>query len=198
MTLAERKKYYEDEINHFRTLTTTTQIDNIEYKEKIKRVLLNSKDLLYALNNTELEEKNATAADYYGVNILPYIIDPNTRHIDRSTIMYDTIHTTYAAYNPDAIKIQYIRFLIIVPPAEAIDTLTGIPRHDLIGSVIADMFAGTNIFGCQCKQIDDKGGSTDSMFISRDMWFEIHAPNNRVRDGMFTQNTVRSKYPGKV
>ena len=111
--------------------------------------------------------------------------------------MYDTIHTTYAAYNPDAIKIQYLRFLILVPPAEAIDTLTGIPRHDLIGSIIADMFAGTNIFGCQCRQIDDKGGSTDSMFVSRDMWFEIHAPNNRIRDGKFYQNIVRTDYPGK-
>lgn len=197
MTLAERKIFYKDEIERLRQFTQVTQHENINYKEKIKHVLLNSKELLYALNNTEFEEKNATAADYFGVNILPYILDPSTRHIDRSTIMYDTIHSTYAAYNPDAIKIQYLRFLILVPPAEAIDTLTGIPRHDLIGSIIADMFAGTNIFGCQCRQIDDKGGSTDSMFVSRDMWFEIHAPNNRIRDGKFYQNIVRTDYPGK-
>lgn len=161
MTLAERKVFYKDEIERLRNLTQITQHENINYKEKIKHVLLNSKELLYALNNTEFEGKDATAADYFGVNILPYIIDPNTRHIDRTTIMYDTIHSTYAAYNPDAIKIQYLRFLILVPPAEAIDTLTGIPRHDLVGAIIADMFAGTNIFGCQCRQIDDKGGSTD-------------------------------------
>jgi len=111
--------------------------------------------------------------------------------------MYDTIHTTYAAYNPDAIKIQYLRFLILVPPAEAIDTLTGIPRHDLIGAIISDMFAGTNIFGCQCQQLDDNGDSTDSLVMSRDIWVEIHAPNNRVRDGKFVQNIVRSDYPGK-
>ena len=195
MNLAERKVFYKDEIEHLRQFTQITQHENINYKEKVKHVLLNSKELLYALNNTDLEQQDATAADYYGVSILPYILDPATRHIDRSSIMYDTIHSTYAAYNPDAIKIQYIRFLILVPPAEAIDTLTGIPRHDLIASIISDMFAGTNIFGCQCKQIDDKGGSTDSSLISRDLWFEIHAPNNRVRDGKFISNIVRTDYP---
>ena len=76
MTLAERKEFYKDEIERLRSYTQITQHENINYKEKIKHVLLNSKELLYALNNTEFEDNHATAADYYCVNILPYILDP--------------------------------------------------------------------------------------------------------------------------
>ena len=190
-----RKDLYKEEISNLRKLVEATQSENVQYKDIIKRVLLDSKELIYALNNTELEAKHATAADYYMVNILPYITDPEVQHNVKTTIMYDTIHTTYVAYNPNAIKVQYIRFLIIVDPADAIDLYTGIPRHDLISAIIAKLFAGTNVFGCECKQIDDKGGSTDSHYVSRDMWFEIHVPNNRVIDGTFMHNIVRNKYP---
>lgn len=107
--------------------------------------------------------------------------------------MYDTVFNISPSWN-SAYKFQYIRFLILAAPGDLIDRYTGIPRHDLIGQVITDLFANTNKFGAQCRLIDDKGGSTDSAFASRDMYFEIYSPNNRVRDNAFQNNIVRKDF----
>lgn len=84
------------------------------------------------MNNEELEKKGATAADYFGVNIIPYIIDPKAQSNVRNTIMYDTIFDSSPSWN-SAYKFQYIRFLVLASPGDLIDRYTGIPRHDLIG-----------------------------------------------------------------
>lgn len=193
-----RKTEYATEVADLRKLLTATQIENIQFKDIVKRVLLegdNSRKLMYALNNPDLEKQGASPADYYMVNIFPYLINTEAQSNVKNTIMYDTLYSASPEWN-SGMKFQYIRFLILCPPGDnEVDKLTGIPRHDLIAAVINDSFAGTNFFGFQCRLYSDKGGSTDSAFASRDMYFEVMAANNRVRDGYYQNNIVRTDYP---
>ena len=47
----------EELLNKLRTYASTPDDDNIRYKEKIHDALLNNVELLYALNNKELESE---------------------------------------------------------------------------------------------------------------------------------------------
>ena len=88
----------DDLLNKLRAYANTPDDDNIRYKEKIHDALLNNAELLYALNNNELEselfdddgnlnideETGELLGDvdrYFGEssNIRPYLFIPETR-----------------------------------------------------------------------------------------------------------------------
>ena len=87
-----------DLLNKLRAYTDTPDDDNIRYKEKIHDALLNNAELLYALNNEELEselfdedgnllideetgELLGEVDRYFGdnSNIRPYLFIPDTQ-----------------------------------------------------------------------------------------------------------------------
>ena len=65
-----------------------------------------------------------------------------------------------------------VTFLVMVDVRDAIDPLTGITRHDLIGSIIRDRFNWSNIFGAHCNIVSDKESFTDSNYIIRTIVLE--------------------------
>ena len=64
-------------IKTYLEVKNSTDDTNIHYKELIKETFLNSDELIYALNNDEL--KDCDNDEYFGVNILPYLIIPETQ-----------------------------------------------------------------------------------------------------------------------
>ena len=78
-----------DELSSLLALKDLPDSDNIRFKEIIKKTLINDKLIIYLLNNKELEDNDADATDYIGVNILPnYLIHP-TQHNSQNFICYD-------------------------------------------------------------------------------------------------------------
>ena len=59
-------------IKTYLEVKNSTDDTNIHYKQLIKETFLNSDELIYALNNDEL--KDCDNDEYFGVNILPYLI----------------------------------------------------------------------------------------------------------------------------
>ena len=83
-------------------------------------------------------------------------------------------------------KIEYyaqIIFVALCPssPTIAFDEEIGISRHDLIGSIIRERFNWSNIFGTQCKLVENKESITDSNYKTRTLIFELKMPNAIVK-----------------
>ena len=57
----------------------------------------------------------------------------------------------------------------------------GEPRHDLIGAILLEKFAWSNVFSTQCKVVSDRESTTDTNYATRKIIFEATLPNSRVR-----------------
>ena len=53
------------------------------------------------------------------------------------------------------------------------DKLTGIPRHDLIASIIRERFNWSSIFGMQTHLISSKESVTDNNYLVRTLVFQV-------------------------
>lgn len=53
------------------------------------------------------------------------------------------------------------------------DKMTGIPRHDLISSIIREKINWSNVFGMQAKLVSNKEAISDNNYILRTMIFEL-------------------------
>ena len=60
------------------------------------------------------------------------------------------------------------------------DKLTGIPRHDLIASIIRERFNWSSIFGMQTHLISSKESVTDNNYLVRTLIFQIVDTNGIV------------------
>lgn len=173
------------------SLTSVPDDNNIFLKEKVKKALLKSPELLYALHNVDLEETELFNEDgtinydgdwtmYYGRegNIHPYFFLPNTQPYDTMNhLCFKTEFTDIPKYNQIMCYMQ-VTFLVMVNVDDVIDPLTGITRHDLIDSIIRERFNWSNIFGAQCKIVSDKESFTDSNYIIRTIVVEQETTNN--------------------
>lgn len=165
--------------------------NNIRIKEIIKKELLGCPELLYALNdrNNEKElfdKKGDINYDgewdvYFGnkSNIRPYLYIPETQTNIKHYLCYKTDFDEMNRYN-DIVKICQITFVILINGKDAMDESTGIPRHDLIASIIREKFNWSNIFGTQCKLISNKESTTDTDYITRTLIFNMEVLNNIV------------------
>lgn len=189
-------------LNKLRAQATTPDDDVIVAKDKIKKALLQCPELLYVLNNNKLQSElfnadgslNANYNDqgeleplgawdeYFGYNIRPYLF------LDQTQTNYDNFicYTIGFREVPANNKFEYyaqITFTILCSAAseQLIDFETGIPRHDLIGSILRERFAGSNLFGTQCKLISNQEKTHDSNYVSRQLVFESTKPNSQVR-----------------
>lgn len=185
----------EELLNKLRAYADTPDDDNIRYKEKIHDALLNNAELLYALNNEELESELFDGKElnidketgellgevdrYFGdnSNIRPYLFIPDTQTDVKHYICYQVMFDELPRYQ-NVQKYTEITFNIFVNGKDRTDKLTGIPRHDLIASIIRERFNWSNIFGMQTHLISSKESVTDNNYLVRTLIFQITDVNS--------------------
>lgn len=180
-----------DLLKKLRAYADNPDDDNIKYKNIIRKVLLKCPELLYALNNKELESElfdkdgnlliNEDTGEllgevdrYFGdnSNIRPSLFIPDTQTTVNSYVCYQVMFDELPRYN-NTQKYTNIVFNIFVNGKDRTDKLTGIPRHDLIASIIREKFNWSNIFGMQTHLISSKESTTDNNYLVRTLVFQI-------------------------
>lgn len=212
--------YKEDLLNKLRAYATTPDDETTQYKEKIKQALMKSPELLYALHEEELETELFIETEdedgnkitvlnidketgellgevdrYFGesANIRPYLHIPETQTTVRHYVCYQVMFDELPRYN-DTQKYTQITFTIFVNGKDREDESTGLPRHDLIASIIREKFNWSNIFGMQTHIVSSKESTTDSNFIVRTLVFQLVDTNGIVE----TKNGITSVNNYKV
>ena len=193
-----------DLLNKLRAYASTPDDDNVRYKEKIHDALLSNAELLYSLNNKELEselfdgdklnideetgELLGEVDRYFGEssNIRPYLFIPETQTEVKHFVCYQIMFDELPRYS-DIQKYTQITFNIFVHGKDAMDKLTGIPRHDLIASIIRERFNWSNIFGMQTHLISSKESITDNNYLVRTLVFQLVDTN-----GIFTTHNGKT------
>ena len=188
----------EELLNKLRAYADTPDDDNIKYKDIIRKALLSCPELLYALNNKELEhelfdedgnllidkdtgELLGEVDRYFGdnSNIRPSLFIPDTQTTVNSYMCYQVMFDELPKYQ-NIYKYNEIIFNIFVNGKDRTDKLTGIPRHDLIASIIRERFNWSSIFGMQSKLISSKESITDNDYVVRTLIFQIEDTNSIV------------------
>ena len=178
-------------LNKLRAYADTPDDNNIKYKDIIRKALLSCPELLYALNNKELEselfdedgnllidkdtgELLGEVDRYFGdnSNIRPSLFIPDTQTTVKSYVCYQVMFDELPRYN-NTQKYTNIVFNIFVNGKDRTDKLTGIPRHDLIASIIREKFNWANIFGMQTHIVSSKESTTDNNYLIRTLIFQI-------------------------
>ena len=184
-----------DLLNKLRAYKTTPDDENIQYKKKIEKALMLNPCLLYALNEKSLEselfdddgninwEWNEDTKEYEPLgewdryfggtsNIRPYLFIPDTQTEVKHYICYQVSFDEMPRYQ-DALKYTNVTFTIFVHGNDRNDKLTGIPRHDLIASIIRERFNWSNIFGMQTHLVSSKESTTDNNYLVRTLVFQV-------------------------
>ena len=202
----------EDLLDKLRAYADNPDDDNIRYKEKIHDALLSNAELLYALNNEELESELFDEDDnllideetgellgevdrYFGdnSNIRPYLFIPDTQTDVKHYVCYQVAFDELPRY-PNIQKYTEITFNIFVNGKDRTDKLTGIPRHDLIASIIREKFNWSNIFGMQTHLISSKESITDNNYLVRTLIFQITDVNSIT----YTKLGEKASYINKI
>ena len=199
----------EELLNKLRAYADTPDDDNIRYKEKIHDALLNNAELLYALNNEELESElfdgNELNIDketgellgevdrYFGdnSNIRPYLFIPDTQTDVKHYVCYQVMFNELPRYS-NIQKYTEITFNIFVNGKDRTDKLTGIPRHDLIASIIREKFNWSSIFGMQTHLISSKESVTDNNYLVRTLIFQVLDLNGIVNTPYGDETYIRN------
>ena len=199
----------EELLNKLRAYADTPDDDNIRYKEKIHDALLNNAELLYALNNEELESElfdgNELNIDketgellgevdrYFGdnSNIRPYLFIPDTQTDVKHYVCYQVAFDEIPRYS-NIQKYTEITFNIFVNGKDRTDKLTGIPRHDLIASIIREKFNWSSIFGMQTHLISSKESVTDNNYLVRTLIFQVLDLNGIVNTPYGDETYIRN------
>jgi len=181
----------QDQLDTLRSYKVTVDDDNINYKEVIKKTLINDPLIIYLLNNKELEDSEADPSDYLGVNILPFYMIHPTQHNVSNFICYETSFEEIPRYN-DVLKYQKIYFYVLCEEKNNIEKMTGIARHDLIAARIRELFNWSNKFGLQCKIKSNIPSITDNDYATRTLVFELTTPKNLVKTKDGVTRTVNN------
>lgn len=185
----------EELLNKLRAYADTPDDDNIRIKEQIKDTFLNCPELLYAIHNKELESElfdedenlnidedgNLTGEvdRYFGenANIRPFLFIPETQDEVKNYVCYQTGYSDLVRYN-DKEKNLIVTFTIFVNGKDSMDKLTGIPRHDLIASIIRENFAWIGLEISTPTPFGDKESTTDNNYLVRTLQYEVTLPNS--------------------
>lgn len=199
-----------DLLEKLRAYSNTPDDENILYKKKIEKALLSNPCLLYALNEKTLEselfdddgninwEWNEETKEYEPLgewdryfgsnsNIRPFLFIPDTQTEVKHYICYQVFFDEMPR-DQDTLKYTNVTFTIFVHGNDRNDKLTGIPRHDLIASIIRERFNWSNIFGMQTHLISSKESTTDNNYLVRTLVFQVVDTNGIVK----TTNGVTS------
>ena len=193
--MSEKLVTKDDLLNKLRAYKTTPDDENIQYKKKIEKALMLNPCLLYTLNEKSLESElfdddgninwkwNEDKKEYEPLgewdryiggtsNIRPYLFIPDTQTEVKHYICYQVSFDEMPRYQ-DTLKYTNITFTIFVHGNDRYDKLTGIPRHDLIASIIRERFNWSNIFGMQTHLISSKESTTDNNYLVRTLVFQV-------------------------
>ena len=193
--MSEKLVTKDDLLNKLRAYKTTPDDENIQYKKKIEKALMLNPCLLYALNEKSLEselfdddgninwEWNEDTKEYEPIgewdryfgsnsNIRPFLFIPDTQTEVKHYICYQVAFDETPRYQ-DTLKYTNITFTIFVHGNDRYDKFTGIPRHDLIASIIRERFNWSNIFGMQTHLISSKESTTDNNYLVRTLVFQV-------------------------
>lgn len=199
----EKLETKKDLLSKLRAYNKNPDDENIQYKKKIEKALLSNPCLLYALNEKNLEselfdkngninwEWNEDLGEYEplgewdryfgsGSNIRPYLFIPDIQTEVKHYICYQVGFDEAPRYQ-DTLKYTNITFTIFVHGNDRDDKLTGIPRHDLIASIIRERFNWSNIFGMQTHLISSKESTTDNNYLVRTLVFQVVDTNGIVK-----------------
>lgn len=201
--MAEKLVTKNDLLNKLRAYKESPDDDVILYKQKIKNALLSNPCLLYSLNDKKLEselfDKNGNINwewnedtkqyeplgewdRYFGSDSLirPFLFIPDTQTTVKCYLCYQVGFRDTARHN-SGLKDTLIDFAIFVHGDDRIDKLTGIPRHDLIGSIIRERFAWSNIFGMQAYLAQDYEQTVDNNYVARYLTFQLTDLNSKIQ-----------------
>lgn len=186
-----------DLLNKLRLYTETPDDETIRYKIKIEDCLKRCPELLYALNEKSLEselfdedgninwEYNEEIGQleplgewdrYFGntSNIRNTLVFPETQTEVKNYVCYQVGFDSFPNSSPNGFeKYSLITFTIFVNENNIIDRLTGIPRHDLISSILREKFNWSSIFGMQAVLISSKETTTDRHYVVRTLVFRV-------------------------
>lgn len=193
--------FKEDIINNLRDYAFVPDDETLQYKEKIEQTLMKCPEFLYALHEEKLEEEifyeddngkialdidedtgEISGADrYFGesANVRPYLFIPETQTEVKHYVCYQVMFDELPRYS-DNQKYTQITFNIFVNGKDREDGSTGLPRHDLIASIIRKKFNWSNIFGMQTHIISSKESTTDNNFLVRTLVFQLVDTNGIV------------------
>lgn len=213
--MAEKLVTKNDLLNKLRAYRITPDDENIQYKKKIEKALMLNPCLLYALNEKSLEselfdndgninwEWNEETKEYEPLgewdryfggtsNIRPYLFIPDTQTEVKHYICYQVSFDEMPRYQ-DTLKYTNVTFTIFVHGNDRNDKLTGIPRHDLIASIIRERFNWSNIFGMQTHLVSSKESTTDNNYIVRTLIFQVVDTNGiyKTTDGITSVNNYQ-------
>lgn len=201
--MAEKLVTKNDLLNKLRAYKESPDDDVILYKQKIKNALLSNPCLLYSLNDKKLEselfDKNGNINwkwnedtkqyeplgewdKYFGSDSLirPFLFIPDTQTTVKCYLCYQVGFRDTVRHN-SGLKDTLIDFAIFVHGDDRIDKLTGIPRHDLIGSIIRERFAWSNIFGMQAHLAQDYEQTVDNNYVARYLTFQLTDLNSKIQ-----------------
>lgn len=201
--MAEKLVTKNDLLNKLRAYSDTPDDENIQYKKKIEKALMLNPCLLYALNEKSLEselfdddgninwELNEETKEYEPLgewdryfgsdsNIRPFLFIPDTQTEVKHYICYQVSFQDTVRYQP-GLKETQVTFTIFVHGNDRMDKLTGIPRHDLIASIIRERFAWSNIFGMQTHLISNRESTIDNNYLVRTLVFQLTDLNSSVQ-----------------
>ena len=169
--------------------------DNIRIKEQIKDTFLNCPELLYAIHNKELESElfdedgnlninedgklTGEVDRYFGgnSNIRPFLFIPETQDEVKNYVCYQTSYSDLVRYN-DKEKNLIVTFTIFVNGKDSMDKLTGIPRHDLIASIIREKFAWIGLEISTTTPFGDKESTTANNYLVRTLQYLVTLPTS--------------------
>ena len=212
--MSEKLVTKDDLLNKLCAYKTTPDDDVILYKQKIKNALLSNPCLLYALDDKTLEselfDKNGNINwewnedtkqyeplgewdRYFGSDSLirPFLFIPDTQTTVKCYVCYQVSFNEMPRYN-NIEKYTLITFTIFVHGDDRVDKLTGIPRHDLIASIIREKFNWSSIFGMQAKLISSKESTTDNNYICRTLTFQVLDLNGIVNTPYGQETQIRN------
>lgn len=169
-----------EDLEFLRSFRDKIDYDGIKIKQQIKEALLGNKYIIRVLNNDELENKEAEADEYYGVNILPYYLITPTQSKANNFICFTVSYDDVMHHN-NTVKYLEIRFVILCESKTLIDEDTSLPRHDLLAALVQDQFNHTNLFGPKVRLTADVESIVDNDYACRTLTFTQYADNNIVQ-----------------
>jgi hypothetical protein len=155
-------------------------------KRVIEIALYSDPDIIEVIDNNTLDP--TVPEDYSYVNIFPFIRIPDTQDATKNFITYSVDDMSTHGRN-DIMKTQYVQFVIFVHK-DLIQTKYGVPRHDLLGMCIRDIFNRSHLLGHEMKLTSSREGVTDTDFITRTLIFELTTPEV-AQDGLFDNRYER-------
>ena len=167
---------------HLRAFRNYLDSDDIKLKQEIKQRLLDNKYIIKVLANKELEEADAEPDDYFGINIKPYYMIPETQTSAQNIVCFETSYEPRSRWETVVVeKYQQIIFYILCHSNNAIEPMTSVARHDLLAALIMEEF-NFKVLSCgRIHLLSDKASVTDTNYLSRTLVFSCKTDSNIVK-----------------